>query len=267
MLADSNTSFMTSKSSIRDVLSKRYAVLSLLIEQPRTKPELVDNLDCSRATVDRAINELLDTRCVQLVETTSRRYEATQTGVIAAETHSNYRDTIDALDEAWTALNPLPADATVAPKFLRGADVYSPPDPARQPSQEIFRDCTNFYGTAPAVFKAYFDSHLQKLQDDEFDSEIIFQADVVEEIQNRYSTQFEKLAAFDSMSLFVVERQLPYALWLMELESRTVGGITTYESGNIKGIIINDSPEAIQWVRTEYQQYKNRSTPLAAPSE
>lgn len=55
----------TDGEQLRDVLSKRHLIVEALSECPRTNPELVDDLEDSRSTVNRAITDLLDVGCVE----------------------------------------------------------------------------------------------------------------------------------------------------------------------------------------------------------
>lgn len=252
-----------SGTEFRDVLSKRDAVLSLLLDEPKTKPDLVATLDCSRATVDRAVSELLEVNYVEQTKPGGRQFRATQTGATALATYQEYVETTDTLADASAVLNALPADAPFDHAFLRGADVHAPPDPARQPSMEILADTVRFYGASPVVYEAYFESQAEKLREDEFASEIIIDEPLYEQIQETYAEAFTDLTSYDSLDLYVSTSTIPYSLWLMEHDSNVYAGITTYEDGSITGLLINDTDRAVSWLRSEYNRYKSTATPLA----
>ncbi|MFC6726607.1 hypothetical protein ACFQE1_20005, partial [Halobium palmae] len=65
---------------VRDVLAKRAPVLRTLADESARKPSLVDRLDCSRSTVDRAVADLIE---IGFVSEEGGRYAATTAGRLA----------------------------------------------------------------------------------------------------------------------------------------------------------------------------------------
>ena len=65
---------------LRSTLHKRHNVLAALAVEPKTKPELVDTVESSRSTIDRAISALEATDCIERL---GSDYHPTQLGRVS----------------------------------------------------------------------------------------------------------------------------------------------------------------------------------------
>jgi predicted transcriptional regulator len=102
------------------IARRRSTILDYLRDGPFDKRALLDRVDASRSTVDRAIEELLDSGLVRAVD---GGYETTLAGVLALERARAIDRDADAIERAEPALAPLWKESNVDVPFLRGADV------------------------------------------------------------------------------------------------------------------------------------------------
>ena len=88
------------------LVAKRAAVLEALCEDQLYKPGLIDRLDVSRSTIDRAIDAL---ESAGFVERRELGYEATAAGRLAVECYRDFEVEMDAITDATPVLAALPA--------------------------------------------------------------------------------------------------------------------------------------------------------------
>lgn len=241
------------------ILSKRQEVLEQLLHEPHTKPELVAALPCSRSTVDRAIEELQKIECVERTAPNSSQYRGTTLGELMLQTHQEYLDRLQQYEKVKPILTELPSDAPIGEDIIRGADIYRSvrtPDIAFRPSQELKQEATKMIGTAPVIYREYFDEITTQLNQRSFEFEVIIEAPLLESVQKQYSDEFDRLTEFDSVNIYRTEESIPYGLWVMDLPSSDTAGITFYNEGGVPGSIVNDSEDAVEWVTEQYDQYK-----------
>ncbi|MFC6716634.1 hypothetical protein ACFQGT_01985 [Natrialbaceae archaeon GCM10025810] len=108
---------------IVEPLSHRRDLLERLLEGPATKPVLVDDLDCFRSTVDRAVRELED---LGFVAREGGTHRITAAGRLAVD---QYRDCVGALESVEAATDLLayvPPDAPLSLSMLEGARTWTP---------------------------------------------------------------------------------------------------------------------------------------------
>lgn len=250
----------------RQILSNRHRVLELLLEEAHSRPELVDSLGCSRSTVDRAVEELLAIDCIERTAPNGSQYRGTSLGELMLQTHQEYLDELQHLEEVRPILAELPSEAPLSEQIIRDADVYRSvhsPDVAFRPGQELLQDATKMVGTAPVVYREYFEEFIDRLNQAPLEFEVLMEPSVVETIIQHYQDEFETLTEFDSVRVYQSDRTLPYGLWFMELPSSTAAGITFYNEGGVPGAIVNDSDEAVEWAIEQYNQFKEGATEIA----
>lgn len=248
---------------LREVVSKRYALLQALADGAKSKPELAAAIQHSRSTVDRAVRELLDAACIEPTAAGKRTYQLTPAGRIAVELEATHRDRTDRLGEYRELMNSVPADAPVSDALISEAEVYySPrtPDIAFQPGTEILSEANKMMGTAPVVREEYFETLRPHLESGGFELEIVMDAGLLAAIKANYETEFTDLTERDAVTVYVTEQSLPYALWLTEQDNGATAGITIHDDGGVKGSIVNESPSAIRWAKAQYTAYRDAAT-------
>lgn len=248
----------------RRTLARRSSVLSQLATAPARKPELVDALDSSRSTVDRAIDELGAIGCIRKED---GAYVVTTTGRLALRRHDEYRRETDAIAATTAFVNHLPDDAPLSTDLLDGASVTMSsdhaPDHALSPSYDLFTRATRMRGLAPVVLSFYPNVVAERLAVSDLTVEIVASTDVIHALPSLPDLGETSLAEADGLSLYEAGEALPYALWLMDAPESTHAGITAYDAGGVAGVLINDSPAAVEWAEMQYERYRAASDEVA----
>lgn len=253
----------TEGGQLRDILSKRYQIVESLNEEARTKPALVDELEYSRSTINRAIDELVGVGCVEPTETAGRRFKLTSSGKIAFQLHREYRTDTDRLRTNSALLNAIPSDDPLDRAFLSGADVHSSaqtPDVAIRPGIELLKESDKMIGTAPVVQREYFRVLSEKLRSGRFELELVIDSNLHEAIKRNYGEEFDVLTDFEATEVYVTDTLPSYALWLTEGPYSVDVGITIYDEGGVKGTIVNDTDSAVSWTRDRYARYRESAS-------
>lgn len=249
---------------LRHVVEQRYPVLEYLADTPARKPELVDALDSSRSTVDRAVADLLDAQCVR---SEGSEYAITPAGRLALRRHERYRQHTDAIQSTAEFVNRLPTDAPLDTAMLDDASVTIPDDHAPElalaPSVDIFERATRLRGLAPVVLGFYPTLIADRLAESELTVEIVAEPAVLDALPGLPEAGDASLAESEGLSLYESQASLPYALWLMDTPDATYTGLTAYDAGGVAGLLINDTGAAVEWARTQYESYRERASPTA----
>ena len=90
-------------SDMREIIAKRRSVLKVLNDEPLWKPELDEQLDVSRSTINRAVNELAE---IGLIERIENGYTSTMAGELGLDLHTEYVKYLGVKPRGFTVLGP-----------------------------------------------------------------------------------------------------------------------------------------------------------------
>jgi predicted transcriptional regulator len=253
-----------SSSQLRNVLENRADVLRYLVETPSTKPELVTALSAARSTIDRAVRDL---EAVDCLTKRDGQYHATPTGQVALTEYDRYVAATDSMKHTSTFINSLPEDAPLDVALLHDADFFlaesHAPEAALAGSIDVFERATVLRGLAPVVLAFYPRLIADRVASGDLTVEIVAQENVVDSLSDLPTESVDRFVANDAVTIYATEEQLPYALWLMETPEGTDAGITAYEEGGVRGVLMNDSDTAVTWAKAQYDQYRERAQLVA----
>ena len=248
---------------VREVLRKRGDVLAALSTGRLDKRELVDDVDVSRSTVDRAVTELIETGLVQRVGT---EFEVTHAGQLALETYREYRDVTDTLGAAEPLLAAIPDDAPMGTDVLDGGTVtYADPSlPEAALTEVVSRlpEAETLRGFAPVVKTNYVSMLEDAVTEEGLSVEIVVKAATLDSLKHSTAARAEvaEFFAADAVEVLATEEELPYALWLLDGPEMEHAGITVHEGGAVVGVLSNERPEAVANYREQYEAIRDRAT-------
>lgn len=237
------------------VIEKRREFLAAL-STPKTKPELVETLDSSRSTVDRAIRSLRDQR---FVRQEGSQYTTTYAGDEALAAYDYFLERLEALLRAQPVLAETDGHLDIDPEILHGADVVEATQamPERPLDETIthFEGTTRFRGTGPAVVPRYIEVMLD-LVEAGAEVELVVTGAVRDALETAYDDGYESMSAADSLSLYVTDEPMGTAVWSAEHPEKTVSGLVVYAETGIQGTIINDTDAMNEWALEQYESYR-----------
>lgn len=250
-----------SASDIDDIVTKRRDFLSTLRDGSATKPELVDRLETSRSTVDRAIDDL---ERYDLVRRPDDSYELTMAGKAAYERHRNYLDELSAIGQAREIIASLSPEVPFSHDLLADAKIelaeaHDPHQPIEL-AGEIISDATRLRKVSPAIFPICVDV-LKKRAVNGLSLGLVVPSDVLEAMASRYSDEIQCLDR-DEHQLYELTETPPYGLWVADTpDGQHVGLMPTSDTG-VRGLIVTDDDDACRWALDQYEQYRERGTPV-----
>lgn len=250
-----------SASDIDDIVTKRRDFLSALSEAPATKPELVDRLETSRSTVDRAIADL---ERYDLVRRPEDCYELTMAGQAAYERHRLYLDELSAIGRAREMISSLSPEVPFSHALLADAQIElaEPHDP-HQPLElaaDIISDATRLRKVSPAVFPICVEL-LEERVTEGLSLEIVVSSDVLDALATRYD---DELTCFDrpENGLYELDSDPPYGLWIADTPDGEYVGLMPHSETGVRGIIVSDDDDACRWASDQYESYCEQATPV-----
>jgi predicted transcriptional regulator len=249
-------------SSLLSVLQKRSRVLALLVGATRTKPELVDELGVSRSTVDRAVREL-DER--GLVSRSDGGFSATLTGRLANDAYTEFCDQIRVLAETSDLLTHLSADAELNLCVLTGAEVVEAEQPAPyKPAsrlEEYIRRATSVRALTRAIVSSPIPEALHEgVTERGVAFESVYTEPVAEFLRTNRRDERHEMVETGHYRVYETDA-LPFGLMLFEEPDRCVVCINVYDDTNdLRGVIVNDTPEAVAWAEDLFETYRAAAT-------
>jgi len=244
--------------------SSRGDVLRALIEDPASTPDLVDRVDASRSTVDRALEDLQGCGLVRRSEDT---YEATAVGVQTYEAYRSYLRRLEALDRVGEVFEPLPPDAPLNAEALVGADVLWPethaPGSVLHHTTGIVERATRICGVGPAIFTEYIQAHRAAVEANDCSLEYVLPPGVIETARSTFTEAWADLRETGALDLRVIDEALPYELWHAETPSGAHAGITVFDDRGVHGAVVNDTDAMVSWARSEFRAYRERARAIA----
>ena len=247
------------------VMDRRSDLLRLLGARALTKPELEDELDVSRSTIDRGLRDL---EAKALVERTPDGYRQSLCGRLALSEYDRFTGRIEGLCESSELLEGLDRETDISPTMLEGAEVVSADRTEPHRPLEVLYGLVDraesVQGFAPAVHPQQVETYRRRVTDHGMTADLVVTADVVERLVASYADDFEAVVDTAAVRFRQTDKQLPYSLTVAETDTSAVAAVMVYASEGIRGCIHNDAPEAVTWARKRFDDVAATATPIGA---
>jgi len=248
-----------------DAVSRRSSVIECLLDGPKYNRDVRDELDISRSTAYKAVSELEE---LDIARRCDEGYELTVLGRLLFEQYQQFHDRIADVCQTGSLLAVLPRETDVPFAFLEGANVYiSEPHAPNRPVHQIERvidEASSVKGTGPVVLPRYVELFSEQIVADELEAELVYARPVFEHLMAEYEEAFREAFESDNLAVRVTDEDLPYALLVVEAPTRKAGIVVYDDTGNIQGVVVNDTEQSFVWARDRWEQYRDdASTPSA----
>ena len=224
------------------LVAERSDFLAVLTSTPHRKRALVEAVDASRSTVDRAISDL---QAADLVTKTDEGWEATVFGRLLFERYRSFvRDTRTVLDSEGV-LAPLPPSTDLPGTLLSDAETI----PAADQPYRLYDRVLGAIGDANTVEMALprlGDSRLYRLCHARLDAasftgRLVTDEPTLTRLREEFPTLTADLTATDRFDVFVGS---PPAYELVVTDEQTVFLLTAAAGG---GLLVSDTPAVREW--------------------
>lgn len=241
-----------------ELVARRAGVIDVLLDEPLWKRDILDRLDTSRSTANRAIKELED---AGLVKRTSDGYVATVAGQIALERHRAYRRTAADIDDATDVLASLPPDARLDARIVSGSDTAVAADPAPyRPAErlhETIAESDHYRAALPALDDP---RHVRLLYEhvvsEGNDATIVVSRDLLRTLQQEFPRRTAAIAETDRCRILVGDTPQYSLVRTEEGGEATVSVVAFSDDGTVTGLLENETTDAIAWADEHLAEYE-----------
>jgi len=244
---------------------RRASVIRALGATPTRTSDLVDELDLSRSTVERAVEELA---ALGFLESDSDGHVRTLAGDLAVTELNRYEGRIATLSDVGDLLAALPHDADVPPAVPDGARVvraepHSPQLPVR-PLCDLLDAAESVRAFAPAVVPRQVDCYRRNVVDGDTTAKLVLTDPVIDRLVSDF--RGELTASLRTPRLHVRRAGSatpPFSLVVAERPAGPEMGLLVYADRGVEGFVGNDDPAAVAWARERLNDCWASATPLA----
>lgn len=246
------------------VLNRRFEIVQALSEEPREKRSLVEAVDCSRSTVDRATRELEEYGLIVRVD---GALELTPTAELILRDFERVRERIPGLREAQQVLSRLPPELDVDPAFLKNGTVVTAGKPNPVAPLRRVLELTDHVGAIHGIFSTVHpravERYRDRLADDEFRAELITEPITYRHLHSAYGQAFEAMERSDDLSLFLLDREIEFCLGTFETDGERITVLGAYgPSHDLVGVLLDDSEPAFEWGMETYRRLRSEAVPV-----
>lgn len=249
------------RNELLDLITDRKDTLAYLAETSAYKRDMVEDLEVSRSTVDRAVSELMD---MKLIWRSDSGYEITKKGEIGLETVRSTLDTLETLDKATELLQWLPENTEIPPCVIEQGDVYLSEPPA--PVSPIDRGISRLKKCRKVIALSYSDTQpefneifLERIFDEQFTAEIIFRETLADHLLSQHQEYIGDLLERDTLRFWVSD-SITFALFIFYMDDDTFVHLVSHgSSGEYRGHIETSLPTAVEWAESYFSKIKSES--------
>lgn len=246
-----------------ELVAQRIDFLETLAGQCLEKRDIVDELDHSRSTVDRAIRDL---EAVDLVERSDGGYVTTIAGRLAAQQYRAFRREQRDILDAREALDPLPSDCTLPREVVVDSSITTEEGPfwLFEHVAQLLRSADRYRAVLPRLGDA---RHLRLCQTlagrGDLDATVVSAPSVHQRTREEFPRLVVGLVETDGVVVESAETP-PYGLLLVEREDEPATvAVVTYDEAGAVGLLRNDSEAAITWANERIESVRERARDAA----
>ncbi|WP_049970296.1 helix-turn-helix transcriptional regulator [Haladaptatus cibarius] len=239
---------------------ERHRLLAHLREQSGSPRDMADATDVSRRSVQRNLSEFADRGWVKKRDGV---YELTTSGELVARTHRKYIETLDTISTYDPFYRHLPdADHAPNPAWLADATlVTASPDQPQAPVSHYVkrlraRETETVRMLAPVLSRLYHDAHAELVLSG-VETELVMPPERIETARSSNPLEFRLV----SRAIDIYEHDGPVDFGLTLGDNWAFAGAYDTE-GQLRALLECDDPKFLDWAKTLYQQYRNRSSPI-----
>ncbi|MGQ3722663.1 helix-turn-helix transcriptional regulator [Natrialba aegyptia] len=248
-------------SELRTTLNKRYNIMKSISEGARTKPEITENVEVSRSTVDRAIDKLQELDCT---EQTGGTYQLTVKGQMAYKSHTEYIELINKITNMGDVINEISNPAMVNREFIRHSIIYESksqvPESSLKRVREILESTSKIYGLAPIHLPTYRQMVMEAASENGLNAVIISQSCILQELFEAIEEEMLKFTTHENIHVFSIDESLPFPIWIMETDREDYAVLAVNGVGGIEATLINENDDGIKWAKSVINEYMERSS-------
>lgn len=252
---------------VMEVLLRRFAFVDALADSRREKRVLVEELACSRSTVDRSLREL---ESLGVAEYADGGYRLTAFGEMVRSRFADLDERIALWFEFAPFLQWLPRDEVdVDIELLSGADLYcaEPGDPLAMVNRHVrvAAQATEMQLVLPLTGLHAYQTIRDRVVDAGARSTVVTTPDVVHTYQSdpAYAPLTEEMAETGRFSLYQYNDPIPCFVGLLD---GTVQ-IGVDDDGDPQALVEGSDADLREWAMGVFAEFERTATPVILPTQ
>lgn len=249
-----------------ELLVRRETFLERLADSVATKAELVDALDVSRSTVDRALRDL---RTEGVVDRTSEGYRLTPYGDLAFVLFRSFSGDLRNVREVGSPLGRLASTEGIHPEFFRGGRVLSARTPeSAEPAaelRELVAGADELWTVTPSPHFELLSLAHRRVVEEDLAFRLVHSAETLERLAVHHPAVVESALESGSLELYRAPEVPPVGL----LKSVAGDGQTVVLAlygprGETTALVLADTEAAVARFDRLFRRYLEASTRVTA---
>ncbi|WP_458188255.1 helix-turn-helix transcriptional regulator [Haladaptatus sp. NG-WS-4] len=242
---------------------KRGEFLTALSSEPISKRDLREELGVSRSTVYKAVREL---REYGLVERTDAGLDLTLAGRLLESEFGAFRGRVEDVCYTRQLLSTLPADCELPMAVVSDARVVLPeryaPNHPIQFVEEMVSEADVTRGLSPVALPQYVELFHDQAVVGDLNAELVLERPVVQYLVTDYGDKLRAAIGSGGLSVWETSETLPYGLILVEGDEDSVCVVVYDDRGELRGLLVNDTPAAVSWGKDTFTSFRNEADRL-----
>jgi predicted transcriptional regulator len=228
---------------------------------------LVDEMDLSRSTINRAIAELGE---AGFVEETSAGITATLAGRLAVDRLDVFQTELGDLVAADAVVDPLPADVSLTTDAIVGAQAVLATDPMPYQPLELVHDELVDADRYQALLPVLDDPrHVRLLYEhvvtEGREANLVVTPPVFETFRKEFPRRMAAMAKAEEFRVSVTADLPPFAVCCVEDGTdRSVAIVVFTDTGTVHGAVLNDTDDAVEWAADSFETAAGAATDRTA---
>lgn len=244
-----------------EVINRRMDVLSALTTT-REKRDLVEELELSRSTVNRAVRQLESLGLV----TRRGGYRRTVAGRLVHQVYGGFVDELAQVVRMEGLLTGMPQDHPMDLAMVRDATAHrasaAAPTAALERSAEIVRSAERLKTLTPRLSRPDLFDVVREEVDDGLALEMVLSRKLLEHLREHRPEWLSAVGAAPEAELYV-RAELTPNLGAARLPEGRRAAVRVYDTaGEFRGLVENDSLEAYTWAESVFADVRADAEPL-----
>jgi predicted transcriptional regulator len=252
----------TASMSIIDAATRRIEFLECLLEQPKDKRMLVDDIGMSRATVDRGLRELEN---AGLIKYTDGRFTLSTIGKITEYGLFDIIETIELGQRLrpflrWVSYDDFDIDI----HLLADAELLlpEPGDPWAMMNRhvQVLKETDNGRVVQPVTSLYAMEAAYERIVNAGATGASVVESSVADTFQtnSNYTELVEGMIATGRFDLYVYGGNIPYFIGVFD----EIVQIGADKNGEPRAILETDSAKVLKWAENKYEEYRQQAKPV-----
>jgi len=146
-------------------------------------------------------------------------------------------------------------------RIIVNSDIIRPephaPDKPLQHIKMILNNESNIKGFSP-ILPSFFKKEIRETGSTPLTGEFIFEKEVLISLQDKKQTSLSTLQS--SFTVYETQSDLPFGVFLVDTSEPTVLVVLCESTGEVRGVVHDDMPSAVQWATDAFQKHLTDAT-------